>query len=105
MSKPHSKMEATKVLLRPYLSEKALGLVSENKYTFLVHPEATKIDVKRAVEELFGVKVEKVWMVNLPPKIKKYRHSNIPHLKRKRTKKAIVKLKEGYKLDIFETEK
>ena len=105
MPQLQSKIKATEVILRPYLSERAYQLAQENKYVFVVHPNATKIDVRKAVEELFKVKVEKVWIVNLPPKMKKRKFSNVATLKRKRLKKAIVKLKEGYKLDIFEGEK
>ncbi len=53
-------MIAQEIVVRPIITEKTMSGVSEKKYTFEVAKAATKIDVKRAVEELFGVKVSKV---------------------------------------------
>ncbi|KGA16113.1 hypothetical protein GM50_15490 [freshwater metagenome] len=49
------------VLLAPVVSEKSYGLLDENKYTFLVAPDANKTEIKIAVEKVFGVKVHTFW--------------------------------------------
>lgn len=88
------KMSPYDIILRPHLTDKSVKLMHEqNKYTFLVHPQATKIDVKRAIETIFNVKVKKVNIVNLPPKTRFYRW-RYPY-KTSKIKKAIVTLKEG----------
>ncbi|MDO4458960.1 MAG: 50S ribosomal protein L23 [Clostridia bacterium] len=53
-------MTAQDIVIRPIITEKSMAGIQEKKYTFEVAPKATKIDVARAVEELFGVKVAKV---------------------------------------------
>lgn len=53
-------MAAQDIILRPVITEKSMGGVGEKKYTFRVADKATKIDIARAAEELFGVKVAKV---------------------------------------------
>ena len=101
------------VLRRPILTEKALNLMNQNnkkKYIFEVNRKATKIDVKNAVEKLFNVKVDKVNIVNIPPKTVIYRSRykfqsdrNIYYKHKKNgLKKAIITLKEGYKIDFIE---
>ena len=77
------------VIIRPILSEKAFGTINTKKYTFEVHKDATKPIVKRAVEEIFKVKVEKVNIARYEGKPKKQgRHSG----KRPDWKKAYVQL-------------
>ena len=89
------KMSPYDIIIRPLLTDKSVKLMNEqNKYTFLVHPQATKIDVKKAIETIFNVKVKKVNIVNLPPKLRFYRW-RYPY-KTNKIKKAIVTLKEGY---------
>ena len=89
----------TDVLKKPVLTEKSLLLQqNENKYTFDVDVTANKIEVKQAVEKMFDVKVESVNIMNVKPKTKRMgRYVG----KTKRRKKAIVKLKEGYSIDLF----
>jgi len=89
----------TDVLKKPVLTEKSLLLQqNENKYTFDVDLTANKTEVKVAVEKMFDVKVEKVNIMNVKPKTKRMgRYVG----KTKRRKKAIVKLKEGYSIDLF----
>ena len=89
----------TDVLKKPVLTEKSLLLQqNENKYTFDVDVNTNKTEVKVAVEKMFDVKVEKVNIMNVKPKTKKMgRYVG----KTKRRKKAIVKLKEGYSIDLF----
>lgn len=88
----------TDVLKKPVVTEKSISLQDENKYTFDVEVTANKTQVKNAVEELFNVKVEKVNIMNVKPKTKRMgRYVG----KTNRRKKAIVKLKEGYTIDLF----
>ncbi len=102
-----------KVLKRPILTEKALALLNQNnkkKYVFEINEDATKVDVKNAVEKLFNVKVEKINIINIPGKTTYYRsrykfqsNRNIYYRhKTKGYKKAIITLKEGYKIDFIE---
>ena len=89
----------TDVLKKPILTEKSLRLMDEeNKYTFDVDVRCNKVEIKEAVEKLFNVKVEKVNVMNIRPKTKRVgRYEG----KTNRRKKAIVKLAEGNKIDIF----
>ena len=87
------------VLIKPVLSEKATALREQNKYTFIVAPSATKIQIKEAVRKLFNVKVVDCTTVNVQGKIKRLRG------KPGRTasyKKAIVKLADGETIKVFE---
>jgi large subunit ribosomal protein L23 len=86
------------ILLAPVVSEKSYGLLDENKYTFLVRPDANKTAIKQAVEKIFGVKVVSVNTINRPGKRKRTRYG---YGKRKDTKRAIVSLAEGDRIDIF----
>ena len=89
----------TDVLKKPVLTEKSLLLQqNENKYTFDVDLTANKTEVKVAVEKMFDVKVESVNIMNVKPKTKRMgRYVG----KKKRRRKAIVKLKEGYSINLF----
>ena len=75
------------ILLAPVISEKSYGLLEENKYTFLVAPDANKTQIKIAVEKVFGVKVLSVNTINRQGKRKRTRFGVG---KRKDTKRAIV---------------
>jgi large subunit ribosomal protein L23 len=86
------------VLLAPVISEKSYGLLDENKYTFVVHPESNKTQIKIAVEQVFGVKVTDVNTLNRQGKRKRTRGG---FGKRKDTKRAIVTLVSGDRIDIF----
>ncbi len=92
----------TDVLKKPVLTEKSLLLQqTENKYTFDVDLNANKIEVRQAVEKMFDVKVESVNIMNVKAKTKRMgRYVG----KTNRRRKAIVKLKEGYKIDLFDEE-
>lgn len=89
------------VILKPVVSEKSMNAMGEKKYTFLVHPEANKSQVKEAVEKMFpGTKVEKVNTMNIDGK-KKRRGMVVGRTAQ--TKKAIVKLTADSKdIEIFE---
>jgi large subunit ribosomal protein L23 len=90
------------VLIRPVVSEKSYSLMDENVYVFVVDPSATKVDVRHAVEQAFGVKVDKVNTLNRKGKVKRNRRTNtVGH--RADTKRAIVTLREGDSIDLFES--
>ena len=90
------------VLIRPVVSEKSYALMDVDTYTFVVHPRATKIEVRKAVETLFGVRVKKVNTLNRKGKRKRNRR-NYTYGNRPDTKRAIVTLVEGDKIDLFES--
>ena len=87
------------ILISPVVSEKAYTLLDQGKYTFVVDPRANKSEIKRAVESVFGVKVESVHTLNRGGKTRRTRFGLG---KRKDTKRAIVTLREGT-IDIFGT--
>lgn len=88
------------VILRPVITEKSMNGMAEKKYTFLVHPEANKSQIKEAVEKMFdGAKVKKVNTINMDGKNK--RRGTVTGVTPK-TKKAIVQLTEDSKdIEIF----
>lgn len=86
------------VLIKPVISEKSYGLLDENKYTFEVHPDANKTEVKLAVEKVFGVTVTSVNTLNRQGKRRRTRNG---WGKRKDTKRAIVSVAPGDRIDIF----
>ncbi|MDN5727276.1 MAG: 50S ribosomal protein L23 [Propionibacteriales bacterium] len=86
------------VLLAPVVSEKSYGLIDQNKYTFLVAPEANKTEIKIAVETVFEVKVTDVNTINRPGK---RRRTRAGWGKRPDTKRAIVTVADGQRIDIF----
>jgi large subunit ribosomal protein L23 len=86
------------ILLAPVISEKSYGLLDENKYTFLVHPDANKTQIKISVEQVFGVKVTGVNTINRQGKRKRTRAG---FGTRNSTRRAIVTVKEGDRIDIF----
>ncbi len=90
------------VVLRPVVSEKSYGLLDANVYTFVVRSDATKIQIRDAVEQIFNVRVTKVNTLNRKGKRKRNRRS--PTFgKRPDTKRAIVTLSAGNRIDLFET--
>ena len=89
------------VILKPVITEKSMDLMADKKYTFLVHAEATKAQIKEAVENMFeGTKVARVNTMNLEGK---NRRRGMVVGKTAKTKKAIVQLTEDSKeIEIFE---
>ena len=89
------------VILKPIITEKSMNATAEKKYTFLVHPEATKTQIKEAVQKMFkGTEVKNVRTMNMDGK-KKRRGMTVG--KTAKTKKAIVALTENSKdIEIFE---
>ncbi len=86
------------VLIAPVVSEKSYGLLDANKYTFLVLPDANKTEIKVAVEKVFDVKVTSVNTLNRKGKTRRTRTGTG---RRKDTKRAIVSLAPGHRIDIF----
>ena len=86
------------ILLRPVISEKSYRLVDDGKYTFLVAPSANKTQIRQAVEEIFHVKVTGVNTVNRPGK---RRRTRFGWGTRVNTKRAIVSLADGDRIDVF----
>ena len=93
--------DARDVILEPVVSEKSYGLLEANVYTFKVHPDSTKPEIRDAVEEIFSVRVLKVNTLNRKGKRKRNRRS-WTYGKRADTKRAIVTLAEGDSIDLFE---
>ena len=91
------------VILKPVITEKSMNAMADKKYTFLVHPDATKSQVKEAVEKMFaGTKVKSVNTMNLDGKKKRVR-GTFKYGKTAKTKKAIVQLTaESADIEIFE---
>jgi large subunit ribosomal protein L23 len=85
------------ILLAPVISEKSYGLLDDNKYTFIVRPDANKTQIKIAVEKAFDVKVKDVNTLNRQGKRKRTRAG---FGKRADSKRAIVTLREG-RIEIF----
>ena len=92
-------LHPNQVLLAPVVSEKSYSLITDRKYTFKVHEDAHKTQIRQAVEELFEVTVVGVNVVKMPAKPK--RRGMIKGT-RPGWKKAIVELKPGDKIEIFE---
>ncbi len=86
------------VIERPVVTEKSTIASEHGKMAFLVRPEATKPQIKQAVESLFGVDVLKVNTLNRPGKKKRFKGIQG---KRSDTKKAVVTMKEGQTIDIM----
>ena len=94
-------MDHRDVILRPVVSEKSYALLDANAYTFIVHPEANKVEIRQAIESIFGVRVAKVNTMNRIGKRRRNRRS-FTYGKRPDTKRAVVTLVAGDKIDLFE---
>jgi large subunit ribosomal protein L23 len=92
-------LHPNEVLLSPVVTEKAYEGVDQRKYSFRVHPDAHKTQIRQAVEELFGVKVERVNVSMVRPKPKR---RGAHRGTRPGWKKAIVQLRVGDSIEIFE---
>ena len=85
--------------MRPVVSEKSYALLAANKYTFRIHPDANKTQVRSAVEEIFGVRVEDVRTVNVRSKPKR---RGFTSGRTREWKKAVVQLHEDDSIELFE---
>jgi large subunit ribosomal protein L23 len=92
-------MDRSQVVIRPVVSEKSYVLSAARKYTFRVHPDAHRTQIRQAVEAMFGVKVLDVRTMSVKGKPK--RRAGIPGRTRA-WKKAIVQVAEGESIPIFQ---
>lgn len=77
------------IIKRPLITEQSMDMMADNKYSFVVEKDATKPEIRKAVEEVFGVKVEKVYTMNMRGKLKR---QGVHQGRRPSWKRAIVKL-------------
>jgi|SRR5687767_12759486 large subunit ribosomal protein L23 len=91
-------LHPNEVLLAPVVSEKSYSLITDRKYTFKVHQDAHKTQVRQAVEELFDVKVQSVNILKVQSKPKR---RGLHRGRRPGWKKAVVQLREGESIEIF----
>ena len=94
-------MNHRSVLIAPVVSEKSYALLAANKYTFRIHPDAHKTQVRQAVEQIFGVRVEDVRTVNVKSKPKR---RGMTSGRTREWKKAIVQLHPDDTIELFEGE-
>ncbi len=94
---------AQNILLKPIITEKAEALSEgNNKYSFLVHKKSTKLDIKKAIEEKYSVKVARVNTLIMPSKAKSRNTKSRVLIGRVPSyKKAIISLKDGETIDFF----
>ena len=93
--------DAMSVLIRPVVSEKSYALMDEKVYVFIVDPKATKVEVRLAVEQAFGVRVSKVNTSTARARRPRNRRTNVRG-KRPDTKRAIVTLHPDDSIDLFD---
>ena len=92
-------MEARDILIKPIVTEKSTALMEERKYTFCVPLSATKIQIRQAVEQIFKVKVQAVNTMRYEGKMKRLGRTQG---RRSDWKKAVVTLKPGERIELFE---
>jgi large subunit ribosomal protein L23 len=94
-------MDARDVILAPRITEKAMADALVNQYTFVVHPRATKTQIRHAIEAIFKVNVTKVNTVNVRGKSRNFARRGVKTSgKQSDTKKAVVTLKPGQKIEL-----
>lgn len=99
-TKPSGKLSAhlNELIIDPHITEKTHYLAKDRQYIFNVLKKANKVEVRKAIERMYNVKIEKVMMINIPGKTRRLGRT----MGRKSGyKKAIVKVKEGYKIEIM----
>ena len=92
-------LHPNEVLIAPVVSEKSFSLINDRKYTFRVHEDAHKTQVRQAVEQLFDVKVQ---AVNISKVQSKPKRRGLIRGRRPGWKKAVVQLREGETIEIFQ---
>ena len=92
-------MDASQVIIRPVVSEKSYVLATNDKYTFRVHPDAHKTQIRQAVEQLFEVKVVGVRTISVKSKPKR---RGLYQGRTRSWKKAIVQVRPGDSIPIFQ---
>ena len=90
------------VIIKPVVSEKSYALLDAGAYTFVVHPDANKVEIRQAVESIFNVRVRKVTTLNRQGKRKRNRRS-FTYGRQPDTKRAVVTLAGGDRIDLFES--
>ncbi len=93
-------MDASQVIIRPVVSEKSYVLATADKYTFRVHPDAHKTQIRQAIEELFDVKVVEVRTMSVKSKPKRRGYTSG---RTRSWKKAVVQLAPGDRIPIFQS--
>ena len=94
--------EAYRIIKEPHITERANFLANQNQYVFKVYPRANKIEIKKAIEALYGVKAEKVRIIHSPAKKRRLgRFEGWRRGEKRGFKKAIVSLKEGDKIELM----
>ena len=92
-------MDASQIIIRPVVSEKTYVLATADKYTFRVHPDAHKTQIRQAVEQLFDVSVVDVRTMSVKSKPKR---RGLTSGRTRQWKKAIVQVKAGDSIPIFQ---
>ena len=87
------------VIIEPVVSEKSYSLLEQGQYTFVVHPDASKTEIKQAIEEIFDVKVDRVNTMRRRGKRVRF---GLQRGKRTDVKRAVVTLAAGDEIDVFE---
>ncbi len=93
-------MHLEDVIVEPVVSEKGWKGQDERKYTFRVHPRANKVEIRRAIEQIFKVKVDRVWTMSIrgkPRRTRFYQQGRRPDWK-----KAIIQLAPGQRIEIYQ---
>ncbi|TDM00296.1 MAG: 50S ribosomal protein L23 [Flavobacteriaceae bacterium] len=91
------------ILIRPLITEKATNLSEvQNRFTFLVNPSANKIEIKKAIEQTYGVTIKEVRTMISRPKVKtKFTKNGLQVGKTNKLKKAIVEVENGQVIDLY----
>ena len=92
-------MDARQIIIKPIVTEKSYALADVGKYLFRVHPQAHKTQISQAVEELFSIQVVGVRTMNIKPKPKR---RGVHHGRTRSWKKAIVQVKSGQTIPVFQ---
>jgi len=92
-------LHPNQILLAPVVTEKSYELIDQRKYSFRIHPDAHKTQVRQAVEELFEVHVESVNILKVQPKPKR---RGLRRGVKPGWKKAVVQIREGEQIEIFQ---
>jgi large subunit ribosomal protein L23 len=92
-------MDVGQVIIRPVVSEKSYALATVGKYTFRVHPDAHKTQIKQAIEQLFDVRVVNVATASVPSKPKRRGYTAG---RTRAWKKAVIQLQQGDTIPIFQ---
>ena len=96
-----TKREPRDVIVAPVISEKSYALIEEGRYTFLVHPDANKTEIRQAVEYIFNVRVRAVNTLNREGKRRRDRRTG-KYGESAASKRAIVTLAEGDQIELFQ---